>query len=230
MGSRTDLRQKPVVYVVEPHPVAASHLAMALKGNANLRVILSDVDLASQPVLSQRPSALIVDANELPLPLALYLRSVRKVFGDTKILAIGKRVSEDDVCRVLARGVSGYVTYDRVDSEIRNAVETVLTGGIWAAPPVLQRYVTVSSAPGGHNPSEHGGLSRREKEVAGLLVRKLCNKEIGWVLGIAERTVRFHLHSIFDKLGVHDRYSVIELARAGLVPGLGKETPRWKAA
>ncbi|PYV32289.1 MAG: hypothetical protein DMG22_13915 [Acidobacteria bacterium] len=32
-------------------------------------------------------------------------------------------------------------------------------------------------------------------------------------MGISERTVRFHLHNVFEKVGVRDRYSVIELTR-----------------
>jgi DNA-binding CsgD family transcriptional regulator len=64
-----------------------------------------------------------------------------------------------------------------------------------------------------------GDLSPREKEVAALLERRLCNKEIGSALGICERTVRFHLGNIFKKLGVSDRYSLIDLLRTSGVGG-----------
>ncbi len=62
--------------------------------------------------------------------------------------------------------------------------------------------------------SGQGAFSSRENEIVGLLQRRLCDKEISSALGISERTVRFHLQNLFQKLGVHDRYSVVEWARA----------------
>ena len=48
-------------------------------------------------------------------------------------------------------------------------------------------------------------LTRREREVALLISRGSCNKEIAVKLKISERTVKAHLTSIFLKLGVSDR-------------------------
>ena len=56
---------------------------------------------------------------------------------------------------------------------------------------------------------EAQALTQREKEVADLVAQGLKNRAIGHKLGIAERTVKNHLQSIFDKLGVANR---LELA------------------
>jgi DNA-binding NarL/FixJ family response regulator len=217
MNTASELGQKHLVYVVEPHPVAADYLATALTRNPALEVILSSVNLPSDAALSNKSSVLIVDADALPLPLVPYLCTVRTVFRDAQILVIGKGVSDDELCRLLFQGVSGYVNYERIEAEICKALDAVFGGGVWASPAVLQRYVRLSSAGAGHEPSPHGALSPREKEIGGLLQRRLCNKEISGALGISERTVRFHIENIFDKLGVRDRYSVMELLRtAGL--------------
>ena len=217
MNSASKLSQKRLVYVVEPHPVAACYLATALKRNPALELLLSSVNLPSDAALANKSSVLVVDANALPVPLVPYLRTVRTVFRDAQILVIGKGVSDDELCRLLFQGVSGYVNYERIEAEICKALDAVFRGGVWAPPAVLQRYVRLSSALADRKPSEHGALSPREKEIAGLLQRRLCNKEIACALDISERTVRFHLENIFNKLGVRDRYSVIELLRrAGL--------------
>jgi DNA-binding NarL/FixJ family response regulator len=52
-------------------------------------------------------------------------------------------------------------------------------------------------------------LSEREKEIVQLITHGLRNKEIAGKLFISEQTVKNHLHTIFDKLGVSDR---LELA------------------
>jgi DNA-binding NarL/FixJ family response regulator len=73
-----------------------------------------------------------------------------------------------------------------------------------------------SSATG---PAEDDPLSRwnftgRQDEVAHLLAEGLSNRKIGNALGISERTVKNHLHSIFSKLNVGDRtQAVIKLMR-----------------
>ena len=48
-------------------------------------------------------------------------------------------------------------------------------------------------------------LTQRERDVLTLVGRGMSNKQIAWRLGISEKTVKAHLGSVFDRLGVHDR-------------------------
>ena len=102
-------------------------------------------------------------------------------------------------------------------------MEAVLEEHMWGPPRVFERYAMLSSTLAGKKRRAHGLLSSRQREIVGLLERRLCNKEIGEGLGISERTVRFHLQNVFDKLGVRDRVSVAELART---TGLAEAEPR----
>ena len=65
-------------------------------------------------------------------------------------------------------------------------------------------------------PLEDGPLTERETEVLGLLSKGLANKQIAMELGISEHTVKFHVSSIYQKLGVSSR---TEAVRAGLRGG-----------
>ena len=58
----------------------------------------------------------------------------------------------------------------------------------------------------------HGILSSRETEVLGLVAEGLSDREISGQLFIAERTVRYHLTSVFGKLGAHNRMQAVRLA------------------
>jgi DNA-binding NarL/FixJ family response regulator len=61
-------------------------------------------------------------------------------------------------------------------------------------------------------------LSPREREVVSLLVKGLRNKEIAAHLHISERTVKFHVGRIFDKLCVDSRVEVLlRVAKEGLL-------------
>jgi pimeloyl-ACP methyl ester carboxylesterase/DNA-binding CsgD family transcriptional regulator len=56
-------------------------------------------------------------------------------------------------------------------------------------------------------------LSKREREILGRIARGLSNQQIADGLFISEKTVRNHITSIFDKLGVSSRAQAIVLAR-----------------
>jgi DNA-binding CsgD family transcriptional regulator len=63
-------------------------------------------------------------------------------------------------------------------------------------------------APAQASPAD--GLTQREREVALLVADGLRSREVAERLGIASQTVKSHLKTIFDKLGVRNR---VELAR-----------------
>lgn len=48
-------------------------------------------------------------------------------------------------------------------------------------------------------------LTPKEKEISRLLVKGLSNKEVASVTGNTEKTIKYHLTSIFEKCGVHSR-------------------------
>jgi DNA-binding NarL/FixJ family response regulator len=61
-------------------------------------------------------------------------------------------------------------------------------------------------------------LTRREREVLQCLAGGRANKEIAARLGVAERTVKFHVASILAKLGAATRTDAVALGiRRGLV-------------
>jgi DNA-binding NarL/FixJ family response regulator len=60
-------------------------------------------------------------------------------------------------------------------------------------------------------PSQHP-LSPRELEVLTLVVKGLTNKEIAYRLGLSQRTIQFHLNSIFNKTDTNSRTEATALA------------------
>lgn len=64
-------------------------------------------------------------------------------------------------------------------------------------------------------------LTKRELEVSAILAEGRSNKEIARRLGIAEGTVKLHLNSIYQKLGIFRRVSLIVLIKDQKIAGLG---------
>jgi DNA-binding NarL/FixJ family response regulator len=72
-------------------------------------------------------------------------------------------------------------------------------------------------ANGGPEATKIAALTRREHEIISLLSEGLQNKQIASRLSISATTVRHHLTSIFDKLGVATRLELVIYAyRQGL--------------
>jgi DNA-binding CsgD family transcriptional regulator len=85
---------------------------------------------------------------------------------------------------------------------------------------VFTRHVPGSVAPARRDAAaieRIGQLSKREEKILGEIAKGLNNREIATGLFISEKTVRNHITSIFDKLGVSSRAQAIVLAKeAGL--------------
>jgi len=69
------------------------------------------------------------------------------------------------------------------------------------------------------------GLSAREKEVAGLLMQGVSNKEIALALGVELVTVKKHVGNICRKLGARNRTqaAVVLVDEAGSLPAQDRE-------
>jgi DNA-binding CsgD family transcriptional regulator len=52
-------------------------------------------------------------------------------------------------------------------------------------------------------------FTARERQIVDLLMQGMTNRQIAYALGIAEGTVKKHLHHVFAKLGVHSRVLLI---------------------
>lgn len=107
----------------------------------------------------------------------------------------------------LQAGCYGYCHAAAPLEQLKQVLEVVASGGIWAGQALIQRLLAavnhIPKAAVQSNPLV--ALSEREREVALLAARGSANKLIARQLGITERTVKAHLSSAFDKLQVADR-------------------------
>jgi DNA-binding NarL/FixJ family response regulator len=105
-------------------------------------------------------------------------------------------------------GAKGYILKGASVEEIAQAVRVVQAGGSYLEPRVAAKLVAEVRAP-----RRAGGLlSGRERAVLQLVAEGLPNKQIAQSLAISERTVKFHLTSLFNKLGADNRAQAVALA------------------
>jgi len=112
--------------------------------------------------------------------------------------------------------VTDPVLRKRVIELLRADAEVVLVGSREEADLVVTNGVTALAGP---VVEEDTALTPRELEVLRLMAMGLGNKTIARELGISTHTAKFHVASLFAKLGARSRTEAVSLGlRQGLVP------------
>ncbi len=198
------------VCVAVSHPLASRYIAEILEKDSELKLV-SWSELQQNPKGAPAPQIILLDPSLLSNPLSQFLRNVRTNFAESKFLVLGSDTSESAILKLLFLGIHGFLTYDHLEETLGPVIRAVAAGNIWVPRQLLRRYVELSSRILEPNPRRADGLTRRESEILGLLLRRLVNKEIADALKISESTVKFHLSNIFEKFKVHDRTSLREI-------------------
>lgn len=165
----------------------------------------------------QAPEVLILGLN---LPLTASLDVARHLFeieSPVRVLVLSANDEEQHVYELLAYGVAGYVTKEDSPEAIVEATEAVASGETgWLSPRVTAR---LSKRRVRGTEERALSLSQREREILGLLAQGYRNRQIAEALYIATGTVKNHLTSIYEKLGVQTRLEAVAWAwQRGLVP------------
>jgi DNA-binding NarL/FixJ family response regulator len=135
---------------------------------------------------------------------------------DPGLLVLTKSPGLADALR--HRGVRswGIIPPDASGTELRAALAAVGEGLIVLSPPGEDRFPDRGAGSREAEPAEEM-LTPREREVLELLGRGLSNRGIARRLGISDHTVKFHVSSVYSKLGVSNR---TEALRRGVRRGL----------
>jgi len=160
-------------------------------------------------VRQTRPDVLLLDFFIEPEFDALsVVRTLRADFPDLKICLLSAYLEPACVRDLLQAGVYGYILKDddyvsKIDTIIRDLAD----GQIYLSPQAYEALAQATRAEETPQP-----LSEREIEILRLAKRGLPNPQIAQALHISPGTVRNHLCSIYDKLGVHSRHEALQVA------------------
>ncbi len=129
---------------------------------------------------------------------------------------------ERSVLGALRAGAVGYLLKERDDDELRLALLSMARGGapidpfvargILALLPKLNDTPVSKTTP--TSGSEHGGISRRETEILGLVAQGHSNRDIAGMTGLSRLTIESYTKSIYRKLAVGSRTAAVFEARA----------------
>jgi DNA-binding NarL/FixJ family response regulator len=198
------------VLVVDDHPIVRQGLVGVLSDEADLEVVgeagSGREALALVPRL--RPDVVLLDLEMPELDGVAAIPQLKAAYPATEVLVFTAYDTDDRVLGAIRSGARGYLLKGASSAEIARGIRSVAAGGSYLEPRVASKLVAEVSAPR----RSAVGLSARELEVLRLVADGLPTKQIAARLSISERTVKFHVNSIFHKLGADNRAQAVALA------------------
>lgn len=199
------------VLMIDDHPIVRSGIRMLLEKAGNIEVV-GEADRGDDAVgLLKRlkPDVLLLDM-EMPGKTGVEVaREVEAARLPVRVLALSAHDDEEYILNLLANGAAGYLTKEEALDTIVDAVTGVANGEEgWLSRRAAARMATMTRK----RQRDIIDLTDREEEVLKLVSEGWTNNRIATELALSERTVRFHLTNIYDKLGVTSRAEAISWA------------------
>lgn len=197
------------VFIVDDHPVVIEGIRSLLKGQEDIAWAGQAPDAES--CLAKLPSiqadVVLMDIN-LPDKSGVDLcKDVKSLFPSVKILALSTLNQPSFINKMINSGASGYILKNASKEELVEAIHCVAAGESYLSEEASQLVKTAL-----HQRNGVPYLTRREKEILGLLATGLTTPEIAEKLFVSPWTVDGHRKSIMTKLEVKNTASLIKYA------------------
>jgi len=199
------------VVIADDHPIVARGLEALLGMEPGFQIIArsTDGEQALRAVRAHRPDLLILDLN-MPGKNGLeVLKEIKAAKLPTRVVLLVAQIQDEELLEATRLDVGGVVLKELAPRLLVQCLRKVYAGERWiertsaarAFEKLLRREANVRDLA--------RLLTAREIEIVKMVARGLRNRVIAEELSVSEGTVKTHLHSVFEKLGVRSRGELI---------------------
>ena len=208
-------RHPPVrIVIADDHALVRDGLRKLLELQPEFVVVgeASDGLDAVRQAKALKPDVLLLD---LAMPRMNGLEVLKELAGvapEVKTVLVTASIEREETVRAITLGARGVVLKESAAQLLFSCIRAVMNGEFWVGHQGvgdLVQHVRRGAGVPADEPRPASRLTPRELQVVGAIVEGSSNKDIGRTFGVTEQTVKNHLSSIFDKLGVSNR---LELA------------------
>ncbi len=198
------------VMIVDDHTMVRRGLATFLKVFKDLQLVgeAESGEAAIQLCAQALPNVILMDM-VLPMmdgPTAI--RAIRQQFPQVQFIALTSFKGGALIKNALQAGAIGYLLKDITADELAGAIRAAHAGRSTLSAEAAQSIVQTA-----HQPLAPGlDLTEREREVLGLMIEGLKNRQIAGRLTLSPSTIKSHVSNILSKLGAASRTEAVTLA------------------
>ena len=195
------------VLLADDHGVVRDGLARLLGSVPDIEVVAAaaDGDQAIELAREHRPDVVLMDLRMPRMDGSEATRRLLEIEPTTQVVILTSFSERDEILSALDAGAIGYLLKDAEPDEIIRGVRAAAQGDSPLAPKAARTLIGSR----GSGPTHQ--LTDREREVLQLVARGLPNKLIARELGISEKTVKAHLTTVFQRIGVTDRVQAADV-------------------
>lgn len=211
------------VLVVEEVRTICEIIATVLRSESDLVVVGGATGIDEAVAHLSGCDVAVVNACMTTYSSVRLVRGLRRLAPRVKIVVMGLARSQHAILQCVEAGVAGYVLKDSSLDDLLKSIRAADRNEPMMAPPLAATLVSYVAelvgldGSGDSDPCGPESLTRREREVLGLVQQGLTNQEIAAKLVIELGTVKNHVHNILRKLNVNSRRDAVHVSRlAGL--------------
>ncbi|MFN8111375.1 MAG: response regulator transcription factor [Thermoleophilia bacterium] len=205
------------VVVADDHAIVRHGLELLIATTDDMR--LAGVGCNGREALelvgASAPHVVLMDLSMPEMDGVEATRRLRDAHPDVSVVVLTSFGDRRRVLEALDAGAVGYLLKDSDPEAILSAIRSAVAGGAPLHPTAAMALLQDREHPA-PVASADAELTAREREVLGLVAHGLSNKLIARELQISERTVKAHLGSVFQRIGVTDRTQAALWAREHL--------------
>ncbi len=212
------------VLIADDHLIVREGLQLILETADEFELVGEAADGAEAVQLASKlkPEVILMDLLMPHMDGVTAIEQIRAQQPQIAIVILTTYNEDERMIRGLRAGALGYLLKDTDRETLLNTIRAAARGETLLKAEIMARVLAHAeppSAPASNLAPAARELTERERQVLQLVVSGAQNKEIAVRLNISERTVKAHLASIFNRLGVNSRTQAAALAvRMGLVP------------
>lgn len=202
------------VLIVDDHPVVREGLEAMLSTQRDFHVVgeAADGEQALKLYRELKPDVVLMDLEMPRVDGPEGTRRIRAEDSNARVLVLTAYDTDERILEAVKAGAHGYLLKGAPREELFRAIRVVHQGGSTIEPVVARKLLGHMGELLSGEAEQVEVLTEREQEVLELVAKGLRNKEIAQQLYITERTVKFHIGCIFQKLGVTNRGEAIAVA------------------
>lgn len=202
----TDPAQPIRVLLVDDHPVVRTGLRALLEGFEGVEVVGEAAD--GTEALTKVHDGVDVVVMDVEMPGLDGITTTERITAQNgpPVLILTTYDTQSDVLAAVDAGAKGYLLKDAAPEKLRRAILDTAAGKPTLSSEVAALLMTRMQQP-------RLSLSTREVELLAQLATGATNRQLAKSLFISEATVKTHLVHIYQKLGVTNRTSAINMAR-----------------
>jgi len=204
------------IIIVDDHEVFRLGLQAVIKRNSDFTIVgeAENGDALFRLLKTITCDLILLDLSMPEKNGFVVLETINKQLPSLKCLILSMHTDANTIKKALSYDIAGYLHKEDIASNILTAISEIQNGKKYFSS-IIQNYILGNYHSLSESATIRKRLTKRENEIAELVVAGLINQEIAAKLHISIHTVQFHRSNILKKLNLKNTVDLVKLMIEG---------------